>query len=510
MYRRKITNLTRGFIAFLLFAAAAINLAAQSTALDLPKLAGGKKYNIIFVLLDDQRYDALGFLDTQPFIKTPNMDAIAKNGAYLPNAYVTTALCSPSRASILTGQYAHRHKVVDNDSPLPAGLTFFPQYLQKSGYETAFIGKWHMGGPLDDPRPGFGHWISFKAQGHYLPHKDGLNVNGKRVEQKGYITDELNSYALNWLEGRKTDKPFMMYLSHKAVHAEFIPADRHCGRYDNVEFAPPKTMNPANVKDAPMWVRNQRNSWHGVDFPYHNTLDIAEYYKRYAETLLAVDEGLGQIVEVLKKKGLAENTLVAVMGDNGFAFGEHGLIDKRTAYEESMRVPLVMQLPAVIKPGSRFDQVVANIDIAPTFLALGGLKAPSHMDGQSYLPILQGDKVAWRDNLMYEYYWEYAFPQTPTMHALRGSRYKYINYYGLWDINELYDLLEDPLESRNLINSVDHKRIADQMREQLFTVMQRTDGMFIPLKPNRWGQQNLRREDKARPADFPEKLIKKP
>lgn len=482
----------------------------QKSALELPKIADSTKYNIIFVLLDDQRYDALGFLDTQPFIKTPNMDAIAKNGAYLPNAYVTTALCSPSRASILTGQYAHKHKVVDNDSALPPGLTFFPQYLQKSGYETAFIGKWHMGGPLDHPRPGFDHWISFKAQGHYLPHKDGLNVNGKRVEQKGYITDELNNFALEWLDGRKANKPFMMYLSHKAVHAEFIPADRHCGRYDNVEFAPPKTMDPAKVHDAPMWVRNQRNSWHGVDFAYHSTLDIAEYYRRYAETLLAVDEGLGQIVELLNKKGLAENTLVAVMGDNGFAFGEHGLIDKRTAYEESMRVPLVMQLPSVIKPGSRINEVVANIDLAPTFLEMGGLKAPSHMDGQSYLPILKGEKVTWRDNLMYEYYWEYAFPQTPTMHALRGSRYKYINYYGLWDINELYDLMEDPLESRNLINSIEHKRIADQMREQLFSLMERTDGMFIPLKPNRWGRQNLRREDKAEPADFPEKLIKKP
>lgn len=483
---------------------------SQTDGLRLQTIPNSKKYNIIFILLDDQRYDAMGFLQTQPFLETPNMDAVARNGAYMPNAYVTTALCSPSRASILTGQYAHRHRVVDNDSPLPEGLTFFPQYLQRVGYETAFIGKWHMGGAYDDPRPGFDHWISFKAQGHYLPHKDGLNINGKRVEQTGYITDELNTFAVEWLNGRKADKPFMMYLSHKAVHAEFIPADRHCGRYENVNFAPPKTMSPDQVHDAPMWVRNQRNSWHGVDFPYHSELNVSEYYKRYAETLLAVDEGIGKILETLKKKGLAENTLVAVMGDNGFAFGEHGLIDKRTAYEESMRVPLVMQLPAVIKAGTKVEEVVANIDLAPTFLALGGLKAPAHMDGQSYLPILKGEKVSWRDNLLYEYYWEFAFPQTPTMHALRGSRYKYINYYGIWDINELYDLHSDPLESRNLINSAEHKQIADQMREQLFGVMQKTGGMFIPLKPNRWGQQNLRREDKAKPADFPNPLIKRP
>lgn len=484
--------------------------ASGQTLPSFRKIPNGKTYNIIFILLDDQRYDAMGFLQKQAFLETPNMDAVARNGAYMPNAYVTTALCSPSRASILTGQYAHKHRVVDNDSPIPQGLTFFPQYLQKTGYETAFIGKWHMGGESDDPRPGFSHWVSFKGQGHYLPHPDGLNVNGKRVPQKSYVTDELNKFALEWLNGRTPSKPFMMYLSHKAVHAEFIPADRHRGRYEKVKFAPPKTMDPNNVTDAPMWVRNQRNSWHGVDFAYHKELDIGEYYRRYAETLLAVDEGIGQILDLLKRKGLDQNTLVAVMADNGFAFGEHGLIDKRTAYEESMRVPLVMQLPAVIKPGTRVDDVVANIDLAPTFLELGGLNVPGNMDGKSYLPMLKGEKIAWRDNLMYEYYWEYAFPQTPTTHALRGNRYKYINYYGIWDVNELYDLQNDPLESRNLINSTDHKKIADEMREQLFGVMEKTGGMFIPLKANRWGQQNLRRESKAKPADFPPSLIKKP
>jgi len=484
-----------------------------SSSVTIPAQGGRtptKRYNIVFILLDDQRYDALGFLDTQPFMKTPNMDAIAKNGAYLPNAYVTTALCSPSRASILTGQYAHRHGVVDNDSKLPPGLTFFPQYLQKAGYDTALIGKWHMGGPTDHPQPGFTHWVSFKAQGHYLPHPDGLNVDGKKVPQKGYITDELNSYALDWLKKRRSGKPFMLYLSHKAVHAEFIPADRHCGRYENMNFAPPKSMDPANVHDAPMWVRNQRNSWHGVDFPYHSELDISEYYKRYAETLLAVDEGVGQIVELLKQKGLADNTLIAVMGDNGFAFGEHGLIDKRTAYEESMRVPLVMQLPSLIKPGSVIGEVVANIDLAPTFMELAGLKTPANMDGKSYVPILKGEKIAWRDTLLYEYYWEYAFPQTPTTHALRTPQFKYINYYGLWDINELYDLRSDPLELRNLINQPEYRETVNKMREQLFGVMEQTKGMFIPLKPNRWGQQNLRRESKAAPAAFPPALIKKP
>ncbi len=485
--------------------------AQRGTAqLELPRLPNQKPHNVIFILTDDQRYDALGFLRGQPFLETPNLDALAHNGVHLSNAFVTTALCSPSRASILTGQYAHRHRVVDNDSPVPPGLIFFPQYLQRAGYETAFIGKWHMGGPIDDPQPGFNHWVSFKGQGSYLPDKNGLNVDGKRVPQKGYITDELNNYALSWLKGRTRNKPFMLYLSHKAVHADFIPAQRHRGRYQDKEFKPPLTMNPENVQGAPMWVRNQRNSWHGVDFPYHSDLNIAEYYKRYAETLLAVDEGVGQIVELLKEKGMLDSTLIFLMGDNGFGFGEHGLIDKRTAYEESMRVPLVMQCPDLFPGGAVVNEVVANIDIAATILEAAGLKAPDHMDGRSFLPLGQGKKLPWRENLLYEYYWEWAFPHTPTIYALRGDRYKYIHYYGLWDINELYDIKADPKETRNLISSPEHQEIVKNFRRQMFELLEATDGLTIPVKPVHWGQQNLRRQGASKAAHFPPELIQQP
>ena len=481
----------------------------QTDHLRLTKLPDRKSRNVIFILTDDQRYDALGFLRGQPFLETPNLDLLASAGVHLRNAFVTTALCSPSRASILTGQYAHRHRVVDNDSPIPSGLVFFPQYLQRAGYETAFIGKWHMGGPIDDPQPGFDHWVSFKGQGSYLPDENGLNVDGKRVRQKGYITDELNSYALDWLKRRQGVKPFMLYLSHKAVHADFIPAQRHRGRYAEQEFVPPMSMDPQHVHDAPMWVRNQRNSWHGVDFPYHSDLNIAEYYKRYAETLLAVDEGVGQMVELLKQKGLFDSTLIFLMGDNGFAFGEHGLIDKRTAYEESMRVPLVMQCPELFRGGTVVKEVVANIDIAPTILEAAGLKAPNNMDGRSFLSLAQGKQVAWRNHLLYEYYWEWAFPHTPTMYALRGDRYKYIHYYGVWDINELYDIKSDPQETRNLIGSPEHQGIVKEFRRQLFELLESTQGLSIPVKPAQWGQQNLRRQAGSKAAEFPSELIKK-
>jgi N-acetylglucosamine-6-sulfatase len=311
---------------------------------------------------------------------------------------------------------------------------------------------------------------------------------------------------MDWLKERGKDRPFFLYLSHKAVHSEFIPAERHKGRYKDKPFIAPQTMadSAANYAGKPMWVRNQRNSWHGVDYPYHGSLDIADYYRRYAETLLAVDESVGQIVGLLRERGLLESTIVMFMGDNGFAFGEHGLIDKRTAYEVSMRVPLLMAgggLPA----GTSVDEVVANIDIAPTVLEAAGLAPPvaAHMQGRSFLPLARGERVPWRDALLYEYYWERNFPQTPTIHALRGSRYKYIRYYGLWDTDELYDLTADPLETRNLIRDPKLTDVVTRLNKDLFDTLASTDGMYIPLAPDRGNPQNRRRRAGAKAADFP-------
>lgn len=471
--------------------------------LKLQKASNEKPRNVIFILTDDHRYDALGFLKAQSFIKTPNLDRLATGGAYLPNAFVTTSLCSPSRASILTGLFAHKHQVVDNNNPVSKELVFYSQYLQEIGYETAMIGKWHMGGNFDDPQRGFDYWVSFKGQGSYLPEKNGLNVNGKHVVQKGYITDELTDYALDFIKNHKKNKPFMLYLAHKGVHADFVPAERNKGMFKEHTFNPPLTMQIGTHKGAPMWLQNQRNSWHGVEFPYHSSLDIGEYYKRYAETLYGVDESVGRIMDYLKDQGLLESTLIIYMGDNGFQFGEHGIIDKRTAYEASMRVPMLAYCPELIKPGTIVKEVVANIDIAPTILNAAGLKAPDYMDGKSFLPFLKGEQQAWRNGLLYEYYWERNFPQTPTMHALRGDRYKYIHYNGIWDTDELYDLQQDPLETKNLIKSAAHKNIVKQMNKELFEQLKSSKGMYIPLYPDAGGQQNLRYEYGSPAASFP-------
>jgi len=488
---------------------------AQMAALPLVTRLGAaaaRPRNVIFILSDDHRYDALGFLKGQSWLETPNLDRLAREGAHFANACVTTALCSPSRATILTGVYAHRHGIVDNNTPIPPGTTFFPQLLQRAGYRTAFIGKWHMGNVGDDPQPGFDHWISFRGQGSYLPSPDGLNINGKRVPQKGYITDELTDYALDWLRSLDPKQPYFLYLSHKAVHSEFIPAERHRGRYKNEKFVPPPTMAATGpmARNRPMWVQNQRNSWHGVDYPYHSSLDIGEYYKRYAETLLAVDESVGRILDELARRGQLDSTLVIYMGDNGFAFGEHGLIDKRTAYEESIRVPLLARCPELFPGGTKVNQVVANLDIMPTVLEACGVQAPAGLDGRSWLPLVRGERVEWRRELLYEYYWERNFPQTPTLHALRTDRYKFIRCHGLWDIDELYDLQADPLESNNLIFSPEHQKVIAEMRQRLFQVLAATGGTKMPLMPDVGQQFNLRHPGRSRAAEFPPQLMPEP
>ena len=477
-----------------------------------PARAAAARRNVIFILVDDHRYDAIGFLKGQPWLRTPHLDSLARDGVHLKNAFVTTALCSPSRATILTGKYAHRHRIVDNNTAIPRGTTFFPQLLQKAGYSTGFFGKWHMGNSSDDPQPGFNRWVSFLGQGSYLPGKNGLNVDGKKVPQRGYITDELTGYALDWLKERKKEEPYFLYLSHKAVHGDFVPAERHDGMYRNQKFVPPPTMAEEGdmARGRPRWVRDQRNSWHGVDFPYHSGLGIDEYYRRYAETLAGVDDGVGRLLGALRERGELDSTLVIYMGDNGFAFGEHGLIDKRTAYEESMRVPMLARCPELFGGGRVVEGVVANLDIMPTVLAVAGVAPPAGLDGADFLPLAQGKRVPWRDSLLYEYYWERNYPQTPTVHALRTDQYKYIRCHGVWDIDELYDLKADPYEANNLIFSPAHAAVVKQMNARLFQTLAKTGGMSMPLYPDSGGVSNLRRRDKAAPAEFPPQLIGDP
>lgn len=468
--------------------------------------------NIVFILIDDLRYDTFGFMG-HSFVETPHIDALARGGLQFTNAFVTASLCSPSRASFLTGRYMHNHKVVDNADRMPEGTLTFPQLLQKADYETAFIGKWHMGGSSAAPRAGFDHWVSFPGQGSYAPGKHTLNINGKLVPRRKYMTDELTDYAVDWLDERKSDEPFLLYLSHKGVHGLYDPAERHRGRYKDQEVVSPATManTPENYAGKPMWVQDQRNSWHGVEFPYYgrSKQSLTEMYRHYCEMILSIDDSVGRVMKSLKGRGVDQNTLVLFTSDGGHFWGEHGLIDKRCAYEESIRIPLLAYGPSMIKAGTKCEAVVANIDVAPTLLELAGLTEPESIDGRSFYGLLKEPSAteSWRKTLLYEYYWEPQFPQTPTMFCLRGSRFKLIQYHGIWDTDELYDIANDPQETRNLIGDPTQQKRVAEMRQQLHQQLNETGGLAIPLGFKRNHGSNQRSAAGSKRAEFPEEIL---
>jgi len=451
--------------------------------------------NVIFILSDDHRYDFLGFMPEAPeWLETPALDRLAGEGAHLKNAFVSTSLCSPSRASVLTGQYMHRHRVVDNQRPVPEGTRFFPEYLQEAGYRTGFVGKWHMGHDDDSPRPGFDHWASFKGQGTYF--NPTLNINGERQTFEGYNADVLADRAIEFLD-ETTDsedaKPFFLYLSFKAVHFPFQPAPRNHGKYQECKVPLPETMayTERNLESQPHWVRERRFGIHGIDHMQTRPFDndplpkFDDFYRRYAETVTSLDENVGRVLDWLDENELSNETMVVYMGDNGFHLGEHGFYDKRDAYETSMRVPMLAWAPGLIEPRTQVKQMVQNIDIAPTVLELAGAKqADNHViDGQSFLPLLTGKNTAWRDHIIYEYYWEWNFPACPTLFAIRTDRYKYVYHVGVWDKNCLFDLKTDPVERHNLINVPKYRKKVRELEKQLFDELEASGGLMIPVKP---------------------------
>lgn len=482
--------------------------------------------NIVFVLVDDLRYDAMGFL--RPQLQTPHIDRLAREGAFFRNAFVTSSLCSPSRATMLTGLSMRNHGIVDNNKASEEGFTYFSSYLQEAGYETGFFGKWHFGAPTDAPRPGFDRWVSFAGQGSYWPttymsardiaagRRHRINVDGEKVPQQGYITDELTDYALDWLGARRDPaKPFFLYLSHKAVHSMALPAVRHLRQYDDVEFEIPASAAASFDNDAgkPMWVINQRNSWHGVDFVYHTGQPINDYMRDYYRTLSAVDDSLGRILDWLAANGHGQDTTVIFSSDNGYMEGEHGLIDKRNAYEESMRIPLLLWAPGTVAPATVVESSVTSLDFAPTFLDCAGVPAPPQFEGRSILPLATGatSSAEWDEDVVYEYYWEWNFPQTPTTFAIRTRNLKYIQYHGVWDIEELYDLDDDPGEMHNRIDDPRYLDAKIDLRRRLyFGLADARGGHSIPFTERVNAGIVFRRRDGSPPAAFPDTWTRDP
>lgn len=353
-----------------------------------------------------------------------------------------------------------------------------------------------MGRSSAEPRPGFDHWVSFRGQGVYTDPT--LNVDSVQLAHEGYMTDLRTEYAPDWLRNKTSDdQPFFLCLSHKALHADFEPAPRHEGTYEDVIPPRPETManTESNYRGTPEWVKAQRYSWHGVDHMYHGAFTFNDFYRRYAETLLALDESVGRVLDYLEASGRADDTIVLYMGDNGFLLGEHGLIDKRNAYEASIRVPMLAWAPGIVPADTTITSLVRNIDVAPTILDLAGAPSLDTVDGRSFRPMLEGVPTSDDRAFLYEYYWEYTFPHTPTTFALRGDRYKLIMYHGIWDQNEFYDLQADPIEQHNLIHNPVLQDTIQFFQTRLFKRLRATGGMQIPLRPMEGRQADERLRD---------------
>jgi arylsulfatase A-like enzyme len=438
----------------------------------------GARPNIIFILVDDLRWDELG-ITGHPFLKTPNLDRIGREGALFRNAFVTTPLCSPSRASFLTGLYPHTHHITDNVDHSAAShkLVTFPLLLHRSGYATAFIGKWHMGND-DSPRPGFDRWVSFKGQGSY--NNPEINEDGNDTNSRGYITDILNRYAVEFIR-RKHDKPFLVYLAHKAIHPEvmqhddgsvnldhaerFIPAERHKRLY-----AGKKIPRRLNAMRPPTGKPALERSIPGLPPLGPGTATSDETVLGRLRSLMAIEEGMGEIFKALKETGQLDQTVIVLCSDNGYFYGEHGLsVERRLAYEESIRMPLLVRYPRVIKAGTVRDELALNIDVAPTLLELASVAVPGDVQGRSLVPLLKGGETEWRKSFLIEYYSDRVFPRIRQMgyKAVRGTRWKYIHYVELAGMDELYDLESDPFEMKNIIDQPDAAETLSRLKEEL-------------------------------------------
>jgi arylsulfatase A-like enzyme len=452
-----------------------------------------RRPNVVFILTDDQRWDTIG-LHPKSVVKTPHIDRLGKEGIYFRNSFCTTSLCSPSRASILSGLYAHRHGVTNNFTEYPNDLPSFPKALQASGYATAYIGKYHMGEENDSPRPGFDYFVTHKGQGKYFDTE--FNVAGERKVLPGYYTHVVTDLAEKWLRGAaKNEKPFLLMLGHKAPHSFYFPEPKYEHAFDGEKIEYPKSA--FQLTDKPQWFQARLDTWHGIYgplFEYRKQFpdrrpeavkDFAAMTRGYWGTIQSVDDSVGRLYQVLKETGELDNTLFIFTGDNGLLNGEHGMVDKRTMHEPSIRTPLVVRLPVgnALRGVPRvIDQQVLTLDFAPTVLDICGVAPLAKTHGRSWKQLAQGDASDWRTSWYYEYNYEKQFPYTPNVRGVRTDRYKYIRYPhgdGSPDrhLAELYDLQADPEETVNLIGKSEFSATVAELNAELARLMKEAEGI---------------------------------
>lgn len=461
-----------------------------------------KRPNIIFIFSDDHAYQAISAYGSR-LVQTPNIDRIAREGVLFNHAMVTNSICGPSRATLLTGKYSHKNGYPLNEQKFDVNQTLFPRLLQENGYQTAWIGKWHLG----NLPQGFDYWRILPGQGNYY-NPDFISKDDT-TRMPGYVTNVISDLSFNWLNHRDTSKPFMLVIGEKATHREWLPDLQDLGAYDSITFPLPKTFHDdykgrdaATHQDMTVdkTMRLMEDLKVHVDYdksffrrftpdqqqPFaayydrisrefdslHLTGDalvqwkFQRYLKDYLATARSLDRNIGRILHYLDSTGLAENTVVIYASDQGFYMGEHGWFDKRFMYEESLRTPFMLRYPGVVKPGTTNDAFLLNIDWAPGILDMAGVKVPEDMQGRSFVPLLKGEKD-WRDAMYYHYY-EFPQPHHVSPHfGIRTARYKLIRFYGAEHGWELFDMQKDPDELNNLYGRKGLEEITAKLKVQL-------------------------------------------
>ena len=443
------------------------HLSAGLALLNLPAaMAADERPNFIFIITDDQRWDALGVVQKEqgerarfPWFQTPNMDRIAEEGVRFRNAFVTLSLCSPSRATFLTGTYSHVHGVLNNSTPFPENKVTYASLMRDAGYDTGFFGKFHHG-KQNGPRPGFDYNASFIGQGVY--HDCPLEVNGVMTPTKGWVEDVIIDHAIKYLRMERK-KPFSMFIGFKTPHEPTQPPFRAEKRFkdETARVVPNLTTPPVfrlSQKDAARKKLAEAAIRDGGG---------VKVKLNWFRCLSAVDEGLGKLLATLDELKLSENTVLVFTSDNGYYLGEHCLGDKRSAYEESLRIPMLVRYPKRFPKGAVRDEMVLNTDIAPTFLELAGIPVPSHMQGRSMVPLLTGGRSEWRQSFLAEYFIEREYPNTPTLLAVRTSQAKLVKYPGRGEWTELFDLSNDPYETRNLARDPAHAPLLAELDAEM-------------------------------------------
>jgi len=477
------------------------------------KATDTQRPNILFIMTDDHSYQTLSAYDDR-YIQTPNLDRIAKEGVLFQNSFVGNSICAPSRATMLTGKHTHLNGQIDNSHRFDSSQVTFPKLLQKAGYQTALVGKWH----LKSQPTGFDHWEVLIGQGNY--YNTDFIENGERKRSEGYVTDVITDKGLDWIDKRKKDQPFCLLLHHKATHRIWMPDTALLNQFKDVEFEVPDNFFDTYadrlaaaehvmgidrdmdlVYDLKMLDREgdiqtkyrkayermygrmnefQQEAWDKYYQPIIEDFkakgrkgkELAlwkyqSYMQDYLKCVQSVDNNVGRVLDYLDKNGLSENTLVVYTSDQGFYMGEHGWFDKRFMYEESLRTPLLMRYPEGFAENGRITELVQNIDYAPTFLDFAGVKIPKEIQGESIKSLLMAQDTEWRDAIYYHYY---EFPNehgTKKHYGIRTDRYKLIHFYEDIDTWEFFDLKSDPKEMNNLINSASNQKLITELKERL-------------------------------------------